>query len=92
VSLRVPDGPCECGCHVDGVEIFCSCFVPCCNRPGRKYVGEGGFDEERFRAHLRREEREREIAAGRRRGTCPCGRRFNKRGFCSACDEGKERD
>lgn len=24
--------PCECRCH-DGEAIFCSCFVPCCDRP-----------------------------------------------------------
>ena len=40
---------CNCCCHVDEVDVFCSCFTQCCNRVGTKYYDiEGNFDVHRF--------------------------------------------
>ena len=42
---------CNCPCHVDGIEIFCSCFMPCCNYEKKKYIDKDmNFDVKRFGA------------------------------------------
>jgi hypothetical protein len=88
--------PCGCSCHTDGVSIFCSCFVPCCDNDNAKYRDENGtLDEERFEASRRklrrRARRVKEMRDGARRpGKCECGRRWNKRGLCPECDKGEK--
>lgn len=84
--------PCTCPCHTDDVDIFCSCFVPCCDNPRAKYRNaDGALDKERFEAsrntlHRKRMRREEMQGVSRRPGKCTCGLRWDKQGFCPECD------
>ena len=57
-ELKVKEAPkehpyfgriCHCLCHIDEVNVFCSCWIQCCVHEQKKYFDEdGSFDINRF--------------------------------------------